>query len=113
MNAMRRIRKPGQILAQLNRDGSGLAHHFHLKEAAAEYGGKVVCESSGKWCNWQVEAPAGKRWAAAGLHALKVEWLRGDRKFEDQAIRDAVERMSCGLEDCDDADCDYCHPEQE
>jgi predicted secreted Zn-dependent protease len=32
-------------------------------------------------------------------------------RIKTAAIQDALERMSYGLEACDDPECDYCHPE--
>jgi hypothetical protein len=66
-----------------------------------------------------VEAPAGMVWAASSTHALKVDWGTpgdsyggdGDPAIKRDAILDAIERMAEGLADCDEPDCDFCHPE--
>lgn len=82
--------------------GTGCLHHTHLNLEAKKIGATLSCESSGKWCVWQVEAPEGKVWAATGdTSTLKVEWLKGDAKYRDQAIRDAINRMRLGLADAD------------
>jgi hypothetical protein len=73
-------------------------------------GGKLVGESSGRWHVSQCEAPAGKVWAASSTHALRVEWRHGDSKGRDEAVADAIERVEEGVTDCDDEECDYCHP---
>ncbi len=84
-----------------------------LKAKAARYGATVDHGSPGKWEVCNIDAPAGKVWSCASIHALVVEWQQGDPAWRNSAIVDALERMECGLADCDNADCDYCHPEAE
>jgi len=79
-----------------------------LRAAVRKAGGSLEREGAGRWEVYQCEAPTGKVWAAASTHDMKVEWLKGDSVYRDEAITDAVERLSLGLVDCDDEDCERC-----
>ena len=90
-----------------------------LRKEAAKRGATVEHRHIGKWHSCNVDAPAGKVWACSGdIHSLVVEWqdVPGDDRnhaWRNDAIADALSRMAYGLSDCDDLNCDYCHPEQE
>jgi hypothetical protein len=80
--------------------------------------GAAVDETSLYLGRVNVDAPIGKRWSCDGIHALCVTWHVGHNTIrptwpeeKTAAIQDALERMSYGLEACDDPECDYCHPE--
>jgi hypothetical protein len=61
-------------------------------------------------CTFYVDAPAGKRWACDGVHALAHQHDNGHgHRWKPEAYGDAIQRMNCGLEDCDDPDCDICN----
>jgi hypothetical protein len=56
-----------------------------------------------------VDSPVGKVFKATGTHTITDSWHRGFKP--DYA--DIFERMSDGLEDCEDPECDNCHPTEE
>lgn len=82
-----------------------------LKGQVRRAGGELTGGKIGRWHVYHCEAPAGNVWAASSTHALRVEWREGDRRWREEAIADALERMAYGVADCDDEECDYCHPE--
>lgn len=83
-----------------------------VKRAVAILGGRYELRSFGRWQTIYVEAPYRKLWACSGdIHALHIEWLDGDKKYKQESLRDALERIEMGLCDCVDLDCDYCNPE--
>ncbi len=89
-----------------------------LKRAAAQVGG-TVDEHPGPGFAWyNVDAPAGKVWATTGdIHAICLSWeTRDDGRpiwpaDKQGAIADAIERIGDGLAECNDPECDSCHPE--
>ena len=85
-------------------------HTLALKRLVKKHGGTVVNESSGRMCVYQCEAPAGKVWSCCGIHCIRVEWRKGEDAYRISAIADGMERVAMGTEDCEDEDCDYCHP---
>ncbi len=84
-----------------------------LKRAAKAAGATVANDSSGEWSVYQVYTLPGKCWDG-NLHMLRVEWMNGDADWRHNAIADALERMMAyaPLSDCDNPECDYCHPEE-
>lgn len=76
-----------------------------LKAAARQYNATMTCESIGKSCVWQVDAPNGFVWSEGGVHAIKVEWIHGDSAWKADAIQDAISRIGFGLERCFCRDC--------
>lgn len=90
-----------------------MARTTELRRAAKKAGATVEGGLNGRWYVYNVEAPAGKVWAASSTHALHVEWRAGEDDYREESITDALERMEEGVADCDDPDCDYCHPEGE
>jgi len=60
-------------------------------------------------CN--IDAPVGKVWACEHLHTLVCYWNKHEEGYEHEAITDAMERMSAGLADCTDPECEHCHDE--
>lgn len=85
--------------------------HLHaLQQIVRRMGGTVEDHSSGPWNVYQLEAPDGQKWACSSVHALRVEWRDGESMSD--ALEDAAERVGCGLEMCDDPECDYCCPEE-
>jgi len=89
--------------------GTGCLNHKHLNMAASLAGGELECVSAGKWCRWHVTAPEGKAWACAGIYTITAEWIKGDRKHEDAAIRAAIADLSYGTEDVDEEQYNYDH----
>ena len=83
-----------------------------LRKAAARMGATVDHRHIGRWHSCNVDAPHGKVWSCTGdIHSLVVEWQDGDEVWRNNAVADALDRMACGLADCDDPECDHCHPE--
>jgi hypothetical protein len=89
-----------------------------LQAAAARLGATVENHCGPRTACYMVDAPAGKVWVCSGdIHCLVLEW-RGTSarptwpEEKQDAIADAIDRISRGLTDCDDPDCDYCHPEE-
>lgn len=82
----------------------------------AETMGATIDENQIDYGHIYVDAPAGKVWDAADVHGLAVHWVtdsagRAESAAEKrEAIADVMDRMSYGLGDCDDAECDVCHP---
>lgn len=79
-----------------------------VKAAAKAIGATVEDGKCGNTHECRVEAPKGHRWMADGLHefvdAANIPWK------PDYA--DLLDRMEYGVEDCPDADCEWCHPEE-
>jgi len=88
-----------------------MAHLTPVKRLAKKFGATVDVKSVGKWTRVNVDAPAGKTWDAADLHCLMAEWLIGDPVYREQSLADLLERMALGVSQCDDEECDVCHPE--
>jgi hypothetical protein len=82
-----------------------------LKREAKKHGATIETDDGGRWYVYQCCTPKGKTWDASGTHMLCVTWR--DAMDKDDAINDALERMQHGVSDCDDENCDYCHPEEE
>lgn len=81
-----------------------------INRRVKKLGGKVVNESSGRFRVYQCEAPTGKVWACSSTHVLRVEWREGEAGYRSEAVIDGMERVGQGLADCDNPECDYCHP---
>ncbi len=85
-----------------------------LQSAAKKYGATLddqsVTGGGRKLRQFTVDAPTGKVWACDGIHGIFLTWYDGedDGHWRDEVIRDALERMSRGLDDCEDPDCDVC-----
>jgi hypothetical protein len=88
-----------------------MARTADLWQAAKKAGGTVEGGLNGRWYSYNVEAPAGQVWGASSTHALRVEWRVGEDDYREESITDALERMEEGLAECDEPECDYCHPE--
>lgn len=85
-----------------------------LRQAAKKVGATIECDSGGRYEVYQVCTPTGKRWEP-GLHMLRVEWMAGIPEHKQLALEDALQRIrEFGRpQDCDDPECDYCHPLEE
>ena len=75
-----------------------------LRKAARAHGATVEDDSGAGWTVYQMCAPVRKVWGDGGCHCMRVEW-RADapdaREWKQDAIKDALARMACGLDDCD------------
>lgn len=61
-----------------------------------------------------VDCPKGKVFKGEGLHTLVGHFMNtSGQSWKAEVYADAIQRMSMGLEDCDDPECDYCHGEEE
>jgi hypothetical protein len=77
-----------------------------LRKAAKAAGATLERDSSGKYCVWQICAPPRHQWGGCGAHYLRVEWLRGDEAWRDDAIADAIQRLADeSIVTCDCGDC--------
>lgn len=76
-----------------------------LRAAAKKFKATVSCESVGTTCCWQVDAPNGFIWCEGEVHAIKVEWSRGDNAWRADAIQDAISRTQYGIQPCYCPDC--------
>lgn len=84
-----------------------------VRKAAAEFGGTIDEQSSG-YCGRQfsvlVDSPRGKVWKSKQCHVI-YESTVGDRaEWRSQICAEAIEAMQDGLDDCEDPECDHCHP---
>lgn len=85
-----------------------------LRRAAKSFGATVEDHSSPRRTEYQVLAPAGKVWSCTGdIHYLIVMWHGSGKPVwpeeKQDGLADILGRMSEGLTDCDDPDCDWCH----
>jgi hypothetical protein len=81
------------------------------KVTTVRHGGRLEDDSSGGESVYQCCAPKGLVWSCDTLHMLKVQWsTQSEQSF---AIRDAIERMSYGVQPCDVTDCEICSPQGE
>lgn len=85
-----------------------------VKRAAAKFGGTVKREQQGRSIVIEVFAPPNKLWSADGIHSFLVERSEFDTSVEYQeAYAALIRRISYGVDDCDDPECEYCHPPAE
>ena len=85
-----------------------------VKRAAAKFGGTVKREQQGRSIVIEVFAPPNKLWSADGIHSLLVERSEFDTSVEYQeAYAALIRRISYGVDDCDDPECEYCNPPNE
>ena len=76
-----------------------------LTLAAAKYGAEVSRDDRAL----MVDAPVGKVWKGSGVHCL-VESCenRGGQTWYAEAVKELIERMALGLEDCTEPNCEIC-----
>ena len=73
----------------------------------AKYGATLDTES--EECNLNVDAPKGKVFKANGCHTIVEPFANnGGQSWKSEAYSEAAQRVSMGLEDCPDPDCDVC-----
>ena len=77
-----------------------------VKAAAEKIGAKVSDDKTGYDHTCRVEAPANKFWNEGVVHEI-VESANQPWKPDYDLI---LKRMSYGLSDCIDPECDWCHP---
>ena len=83
-----------------------------VRATARQLGATVDVATIGKWTRVTVDAPRGNLWSCAGdLHCLFAEWRVGEKGYRESSLADLLDRMGHGLCDCDDEECDTCHPE--
>jgi hypothetical protein len=85
-----------------------------VRREAAKHGAEVDEQGSGysgRYYGVIVDLPAGKVWNANLSHSIyenspadRAEWRSG-------VCADAIDRMREGTSDCEDPDCEHCHPE--
>lgn len=70
-----------------------------LKAAARKVGATVEeDDGNGRREGVDVVAPDGEMWSDGGCVCLVVLWDEGDRQDKQDALKDAIERIECGLE---------------
>lgn len=91
----------------------------NVKKEAAKLGATVEDDSGYGFVTYQVAAPRGKVWACDGsIHWLKVcvNYEADERPTKQDridAFTDVLDRMTYGLANCDDSECEVCHSEPE
>ena len=80
-----------------------------LRAAASKLGATVEDTKIGHSHTCEVIAPDGKFWAEGDVHCM-VDTTSQPWKPD---YEDLLSRMSYGLEECTDPDCDWCHPEED
>jgi len=81
-----------------------------LKAAAAKVGATVEKGTYGMTICVEVFAPQGKVFAeGGGTHIMVDDTYVGFKPDYD----DLLSRLSYGLEDCEDPDCEWCYPDDE
>jgi len=78
-----------------------------VKKRAKELGASVTKERQGDTVVVYVTAPKGKRWE----HELH-EFVDSVHYMWPNDYDDLLQRMSYGLEECDDPQCEWCHPSE-
>lgn len=79
------------------------------KALAKKLGAEVENNSNGEQYVYDILAPKGKIWSCNLIHCLVGNCFKGDPKWYEEVWKDLYERMSYGLEECDDPDCEWCH----
>lgn len=58
-----------------------------------------------------VDLPAGKTWVDNGCHVIVEPWRNnGGQSWVNEARAEVADRMSLGTTDCDNPECEICHP---
>lgn len=61
-----------------------------------------------------VDAPAGKVFRENGCHCISESFSNNcNQSWKAEAYQTAADRVLMGLDDCEDPECDICHPELE
>lgn len=84
-----------------------------LTKEANKFGAEVTVNPDGRSISIIVDAPDGKIWRGNGTHALVASCFKGPWGPTEEVVKDLLERMAGGLEDCPDADCDICEEQEE
>jgi hypothetical protein len=77
-----------------------------LKARCSELGCTMTVEEHGDSVRLGVEAPAGLRFSVE-MHEM-VDWTY---KPWHPDYADMLDRLSAGVEPCDDPECEWCHPD--
>jgi len=80
-----------------------------LKLAASKIGAKIEDDKIGKTHECCVFSPQGKMFSCDSIHILVdsvfIPWKPDYKELQ--------RRMEVGLEDCTDAECEWCYPEED
>lgn len=79
-----------------------------LRRTAKFLGATLTTESSGRSWVIKLEAPAGYVWFDGGIHELCGSCYLGNAAWRKDAIADMAERVSMGIERCQDPECEWC-----
>lgn len=77
------------------------------KKVARVYGAEIHLRR-GRRIDVEAWAPAGKAWNATGCHCIHET---GEADGAGEVRADVIRLMLEGVTECDDAECDTCHPE--
>jgi hypothetical protein len=85
-----------------------------LKKAVLLKGGTITGGRNGRYTKYDIESPKGFLWAATGdIHTMCVMWWHSDKRDKQDAIADAIERVSEGLCECATPNCSICEGKDE
>jgi len=82
-----------------------------VKASVRKHGATIEENWDGDYC---VDAPTGFVWACDGIHCLVMHWMTRDNGQEEWkgdkqiVIDDVLNRMTDGLTECEEVDCDVC-----
>lgn len=84
-----------------------------VRRVAAKLGASVDEQSSGK-CGRSfsvlVDSPAGRIWNATGCHVIYETTADGPAEWRRAVCENAIAAMEQGTSECEDDECDHCHP---
>lgn len=92
-----------QMISTLEQRGILTGHPAPPLQPGEVIMGSLPCRYS---LSWELEAPAGQVWKALGVHQLVTEG-----PTEKNCLEDLLNSSAYGLEPCDNAECEWCHPE--
>jgi len=85
-------------------------HIQAVKIRAKKLGATVHNNCTPKVWDYGIESPPGKVWNATGTHELILNQAKGNNGWLREGIIDVLDRMDEGISDCDDSECEWCHP---
>jgi hypothetical protein len=85
----------------------------YLTKEATKFGAEVEVNESGGSVSVTVDAPDGKVWRSSGTHAISASCLKGPDGPTEESVKDLLERMAMGLDDCPNEDCEDCYDQGE
>lgn len=85
-----------------------------VKKTAAALGAEIMVRCCGGMTMVYADAPKGQVFSCSGIHALITSWWGSPSRptWPDErreGLEDLNERMTSGVEPCNDPECDICH----